>query len=149
MQEIVRWFDERRLRRGQAAARRMRIRFRRYEIQIPEERRRWSDLADLVKSLGTPNERELQQELARRLGCPFADLNRASVDLSAVRLLSRELALELNALPVKRSSKTLYVAVARPDDLDAMKFMPEFQGYRLLPVLATAVALRSAIERHY
>jgi type IV pilus assembly protein PilB len=102
----------------------------------------------LVK-LGYVEENDLTRVLARQYSVPAVDLERVKLDPRVLRIIPAEVALKHLVLPLRRSGRTLTVAMANPTDLgvlDDLKFITRFD---VEPVVAGEFTLRRIVEREY
>ncbi len=100
-------------------------------------------LGELVAELGLVDEARLLPLLGEQLGVPGVRLREGLIDPVAIAMVSREWAQKLAALPLICVHNELTVAMADPDDLDAIDALRRLSGKRIRPVFA----LRSSIQR--
>jgi twitching motility protein PilT len=104
-------------------------------------------LGKVIVELGHATEDQIVQAIARTIGVPFADTKPGAVDPDAASLLPRDLARELEALPVAfGGGDELVVALSDPGDTDALDRVGAATGLRALPALAVRSDLLAAIE---
>ena len=103
-------------------------------------------LASALVRAGAASERTIAAAMAKQAGLPFVGTGAGDVDPAAAALLPREVALELEALPVAfAGADGLVVAVARPGT-GAGERIAELTGMRVTLGLAARGELLRAIE---
>ncbi len=100
-------------------------------------------LGETLVSLGLVSEADLLPLVAAQLGFPHARLREGLIDPSVVKCIPRPLAERIACLALFRVHRELIVAMAEPQNLEAVDFLQQQTGYRIRPVLA----LRGNIER--
>ena len=105
-------------------------------------------LATALVRAGAATERAVASGMAKQLGLPFVDTTAGQVDPAAAALLSREVALELEALPVAfAGGDELVVAVARSTAVDQADRIAELTGMNVTMALTVRADLLRAIEQ--
>src|SRR5579883_1080144 len=100
----------------------------------------------LIK-LGYLTEEILHSVLSRQFGIDVVDPASCDVDPEVLKLLSREWAVRLTIIPIRREGNILFVAMSDPNDvltLDELKFRT---GLRINPLLASEAQIREEIGR--
>jgi type II secretory ATPase GspE/PulE/Tfp pilus assembly ATPase PilB-like protein len=106
-------------------------------------------LGELLVRAGHVSRQDLQHALARKMGYPVVDAHAFPVEPEAVRALSYSLARRLQVQPLLLRGQQLVVAMADPSrrsDVDEVEFATQL---KLVPALAPADALPSAIAATY
>ncbi|MGH9263993.1 MAG: PilT/PilU family type 4a pilus ATPase [Acidimicrobiales bacterium] len=104
-------------------------------------------LATALVRAGAATERAVASAMAKQLGLPFVDTTAGQVDPAAAALLPREVALELEALPVAfAGADELVVAVARSTAVDQADRIAELTGMGVTMALTVRADLLRAIE---
>ncbi len=106
-------------------------------------------LGEILAELGLVDEQELLPLLAEQLGVPAVRLRDGLVDPVAVRLVPRAIAERYCALAMFRVRDELTIAMADPQDLDAIDRISRLTGLRLRPVLALRSNLIKLLPRCY
>jgi len=94
-------------------------------------------------------ETDLTRIAGQELRVPAIDLRQVTVDPKILTLLPADFATKHVVLPLRRSGRTLTVAMADPTDLnvvDDLKFITRFD---IEPVIAGEYTLRKYLEKHY
>jgi twitching motility protein PilT len=102
--------------------------------------------AKSVVELGFAVEDDLVRALAQRLGLEFASLEAGSVDRDAAHLLTREQAVEAEALPIAYRGQGLLVAIGDPNNRGAGEAVRQITGLECTLVLSPRRALLDAIR---
>ncbi|MBS1708868.1 MAG: Flp pilus assembly complex ATPase component TadA [Armatimonadetes bacterium] len=107
------------------------------------------DLGRVLIDLGMVGEREVFKARAQETGEAFVDLDNVSVDSSALNVVPDRIVRQHNVLPVKKDGTTLWLAMANPNNLEAMDAVRFASGCLVRPVLAVPGALDDAIRKYY
>jgi twitching motility protein PilT len=104
-------------------------------------------LGRALVDLGLVTERQIVEVVAEQLGIPFVDARAGGVDPEAAAMLPRMVAEEVTALPVAFGpGNELIVAVADPNDKQALETVSYVTGMQAKPALAVRADLVRAIE---
>jgi twitching motility protein PilT len=104
-------------------------------------------LGRALVDLGLVTERQIVEVVAEQLGIPFVDARAGGVDPEAAAMLPRMVAEEVTALPVAFApGNELIVAVADPNDKQALETVSYVTGMQAKPALAVRADLVRAIE---
>ena len=106
-------------------------------------------LGEALVKLGIVTEDDITETLSAQFGVPSINLTHFEIDPGVLKLVAADVARKYNILPVNKTGATLTIAMADPTNvfaLDDIKFMT---GYNVEPVVASEMALQSAIDRHY
>ena len=115
-----------------------------------EERTPGELLGEALVRLGYCFEDDIARALAKQAGIEFVDLDVTSVDRAAVKLLTREQAEQLHAMPVRfHTTGEVSVAVADPTDDTLLPKLKLAIGQPVRLLLATPTALRTAWDSVY
>ena len=77
------------------------------------------------------------------------DLSSCAVDLNAVALIPRRMALDLSIIALWKEGTRIGVAMANPDDIDALAAIKMQTGLEPEPMLASDREIQAAVERLY
>ena len=103
---------------------------------------------NLIK-LGFLKDEEITSLLSRQYGVPSINLTQFEVDPAIIKLIPTETAQKYEIIPLSRAGATLTIAMTDPTNVFAMDDIKFMTGYNVEPVVASEVALRKAIEKHY
>lgn len=106
-------------------------------------------LGEIVAELGLVDESDLLPLLGEQLGVEGVRLREGLIDPNAVRMIPREHAERLLALPLMRVRDELTVAMADPHDIAAIDTLARISGCRIRPVFTLAVGINRLLPRCY
>ena len=89
-----------------------------------------------IVQLGFCGEREVLQAKAQEAGLGFADLDRMTIDSSALNVVPERIVKNHSAIPVRKDGNTLWVAMSNPNNVSAIDDFRIASGCRVVPVLA-------------
>jgi type IV pilus assembly protein PilB len=95
------------------------------------------------------SEEALAEGFAGWLKLPRVRLASLTVQPEALKVVSEELAIKHQCLPLKIEGSTLVMAMANPADYDAIQNVEFVSGYTVRPVVATRTEITDAIEEAY
>ena len=104
---------------------------------------------EVLVNLGMVGEREVLQAKAQEMGMPFVDLDRTQIESSAINVVPERIVTRHNVIPVKKQDNQLWVAMAKPSDIQAIDDVTMASGCRVIPVIAVPGAIEDAIRKHY
>ena len=113
------------------------------------QRSHGGSLQKLLIQRGILTEEELLVAVSQGLGIPPISLTRMKLDPNLKGLITRELALHYEVLPVACIGQTLTVAMADPLNVFALDTMGSLTGLNINPLLTTSKDLRDAIDLYY
>ena len=108
-----------------------------------------SPIDKVIVQLGFAGEREVLQGKAQEQGLGFADLDRMTIDSSALNVVPERIVKNHTAIPVRKDGQTLYVALKNPSNIAAIDDLRLASGCRVVPVLAVPGAIEDAIKKYY
>lgn len=108
-----------------------------------------TDLGRTIINLGFAGEREVLHAQAQEAGHPFVDLDRVTVEPSAVNVVPERIAKMHNVMPVKKEGTILWVAMANPNNLEALDQVRLASGLLVKPAVAVPGAIEDAIKKYY
>ncbi|HEX5586734.1 MAG TPA: hypothetical protein VFZ17_05460 [Acidimicrobiia bacterium] len=103
----------------------------------------------LLVALGAISDETLTNALSEQSGLPVVDLDALTPDADLLGRLSREVALQLDVLPLEQREGAVVVAVAEPPTRELRREIGRRLGARAQVVLATPAALHRAIDRAF
>lgn len=104
--------------------------------------------ASLVK-LGMLNEQDLLNFLSKQYHVPSINLDDFKIDPEILKLVSEEVAVKHQVVPVHRAGASLVVAMADPSNIFAIDDIKFLTGYNVEVVVANEAQIQKAIERYY
>jgi type IV pilus assembly protein PilB len=99
--------------------------------------------------LGTISETDLVRTLAKQVGLEYFDLADASIDASAVSLVSESIARRYQAIAVGWEDGKLVVAMADPSNVFALDDIRAITGHEVKTVVASPTELSATIDRYF
>src|SRR5213082_3715312 len=106
-------------------------------------------LGETLIKLQFVSEEDITECLSQQFGVPSINLQHFEIDASVIKLIPGDVARKYNILPVNKTGATITIAMAVPTNVFAMDDIKFMTGYNVEPVVASEVALRKAIDRHY
>ncbi|MGD8993472.1 MAG: AAA family ATPase, partial [Desulfobacterales bacterium] len=91
----------------------------------------------------------MAKKKAQRLKVPFVDPLRATIEPSALSLLSPEMAVRRKALPIRVVDNYLLVAMITPEEPVAKRSLEILTGFKVRPALAPKNSLSTALKKYY
>ncbi len=116
---------------------------------LEEHRTNETRLGFHLVSLGHVDEEQLGEVLALQYDIPAVELSEIDVEEDLLDLVPSEFASKNLVLPIERNGRTLTVAMATPNDLSLIDDLRFRTGLEVKPRVASAYALRHAIEKQY
>jgi type IV pilus assembly protein PilB len=99
--------------------------------------------------IGAVTENDITETLSQQFGVPSIDLAHFEIDPNVIKVVPAEVARKYGVLPVNKTGATLTIAMGDPTNVFAMDDIKFMTGYNVEPVVASEVALRKAIDKHY
>jgi type IV pilus assembly protein PilB len=116
---------------------------------LKEQRATGSKLGESLVKLGFITEEDITETLSAQFGVPSINLSHFEIDPNVLKLVPADVARKYNILPVNKTGATLTIAMADPTNVFAMDDIKFMTGYNVEPVVASEMALQSAIDRVY
>jgi len=105
--------------------------------------------ANLIQ-LGYVKEEEITALLSKQYGIPSVNLTQFDeIDSEVLKLVPSEVAQKYLVFPLNRTGANLTLAMADPTNYFAMDDIKFITGYNIEPLVASEMAIREAIDRHY
>jgi len=106
-------------------------------------------IGKILLEMGALNEDALVEAVSRQLGVPYADLVSYPPSQSVILLISKEVAVRHQAVPVELDEKGLLVAMVEPTNAAALREISEITGHECRPALAPRRRILEVIELAY
>src|SRR6266704_3048959 len=106
-------------------------------------------LGSVLLRLNLVAEEQLLGSLSRQYGVPSITVSQLEIDPEALNLVPAQIAKKHAVLPIKRVGNMLTLAMADPTDVFALDNVAFMTNLQILPLVASQVAIREGIERHY
>ncbi len=92
---------------------------------------------------------QITQALARQFNLPYVDLNKGEISKDVISLVPKTVVDERNIVPVKKTDKSLIVAMTDPLDLVALDDLKFILACDVECALTTPEAMTAAIAKYY
>lgn len=119
------------------------------EKALKEQEQHGGRLGTNLIKLGFIAEKDLISTLSKQHNVPGVDLNTVEIDESVLKLIPSTIATKYELIPISRTGKMLTVAMVNPDDIFALEDIKFSTGFEVQPVIASEMAIRAALEKHY
>jgi type IV pilus assembly protein PilB len=116
---------------------------------LKNQREEGGKLGEVLVRLGYTTEEDITETLSQQFGVPSINLAHFEIDSSIIKLVPGDVARKYMILPVNKTGATLTIAMGDPTNVFAMDDIKFMTGYNVEPVVASEVALRTAIDKHY
>jgi type IV pilus assembly protein PilB len=90
-------------------------------------------LCEMVVTEGLISSDEMANLIAQELGVTAVDLSKVKITKEAIEALSKQVALEREAIPFKKEKNRIHVAMTNPMDLEAIDFIAKRTGIEVVP----------------
>ncbi|MBS1721313.1 MAG: Flp pilus assembly complex ATPase component TadA [Armatimonadetes bacterium] len=119
------------------------------EAERVREQTKAVDIGGVLQQLGLVGEREIQMARAAETGYGFVDLDRITVESSALNVVPERILKNHNVIPVKKDGTTLWLATSNPNNIAALDDVALASGCRVVPVLAVTGAIEDALKKYF
>jgi len=103
-------------------------------------------IGSILVELGYCTEDDIARALAEKTNTRFVSINEIGVNMSVASLITPEMALRNNILPLYEENGTLYVVMKNPNDIITLDDLKRITGLDVKPLVATDAELSAAIE---
>ncbi|HYB52721.1 MAG TPA: ATPase, T2SS/T4P/T4SS family, partial [Thermoanaerobaculia bacterium] len=119
------------------------------DAALKSQREEGGKLGEALVRVGAVTENDITETLSQQFGVPSIDLANFEIDPAVIKVVPGDVARKYGVLPVNKTGATLTIAMGDPTNVFAMDDIKFMTGYNVEPVVASEVALRKAIEKHY
>jgi type IV pilus assembly protein PilB len=119
------------------------------DTALKSQREEGGKLGEALIRIGAVTETDITETLSTQFGVPSIDLGSFEIDASVIKIVPGDVARKYGVLPVNKTGATLTIAMGDPTNVFAMDDIKFMTGYNVEPVVASEMALRRAIDRHY
>jgi type IV pilus assembly protein PilB len=116
---------------------------------LAEQKRTGGRLGSILVSNGFVQEEDITELLSEQYGVPSINLRHFEIDAGVVKLVPAAVARKYYLIPINRTGSTLTIAIADPSNVSAIDDINFMTGYHVEPVVASEMAIREAIDKHY
>ena len=103
-------------------------------------------IGSILTQLGYCTEDDIARIMAQKSGYRYVSINEIGVNVAAANLITPEMALRNNVLPLYQEDKTLYVAMKNPNDIITIDNRHLMTGLEICPLVVADMELAAAIE---
>jgi type IV pilus assembly protein PilB len=119
------------------------------ETALKLQREEGGKIGEALVRVGAVSEGDITETLSQQFGVPSIDLAHFEIDPAVIKVVPGEVARKYGVLPVNKTGATLTIAMGDPTNVFAMDDIKFMTGYNVEPVVASEIALRKAIDKHY
>ncbi|MFN2386681.1 MAG: type IV-A pilus assembly ATPase PilB [Thermoanaerobaculia bacterium] len=119
------------------------------DTALKSQREEGGKFGEALVRIGACTEADITETLSQQFGVPSIDLSHFEIDPNIIKIVPGEVARKYGVLPVNKTGATLTIAMGDPTNVFAMDDIKFMTGYNVEPVVASEIALRKAIEKHY
>ncbi len=119
------------------------------DLALNSQREEGGKLGEALVRVGAVTENDITETLSQQFGVPSIDLSNFEIDPNVIKVVPGEVARKYGVLPVNKTGATLTIAMGDPTNVFAMDDIKFMTGYNVEPVVASEIALRKAIDKHY
>lgn len=106
-------------------------------------------MEQVILQLKFVGERELLAAKAQEMGLGFVDLDRVTIESSALNVVPERIIKNHNVIPVKKDGTNLWLAMADVSNISAIDDVRMISGCKVNPVMAVPGAIEDAIRKYY
>lgn len=117
------------------------------EKLVQSQQQTGQSILSMLRGQNLLTEEQIVQTVARANDIEYVELTADAIEPTIAHLISRDLAAQHNAVPIRCQDRTLFVAMGAPWDLAARDEIEVKTGYGVVPVAASPAAIRQVIER--
>jgi type IV pilus assembly protein PilB len=107
------------------------------------------ELDEILVRRGLLSARQLGEMLAEQFEVPYREFIPETINAQVIRLLPESFAREKQVVPITAHHGELTMAMASPDDLEALAEAELITGYRVEPVVAIPSVIQATLDRGF
>lgn len=119
------------------------------EARKVQDQTKENDLGKVLVNLGMVGEREVLEAKAQEMGYPFVDLDRITIESSAINVVPERIAKNHMVIPVRKDGAQLWLAMSNINNIQAQDDVRMISGCKVSPVMAVPGAIEDAIRKYY
>ena len=116
---------------------------------LESSKKQGGTLGQSLVKLGFVKEEVMSKELSEFYGIPYLKLNDYEVDSVVLSIIPEELVRKYQVLPLDRIGKTITVAIADFNNVNALDELRAVTGCQVIPLAASGTEIIAAIEKYY
>jgi len=120
-----------------------------FESAREESKNKGLPINKVLISKGIVKEKDIASVISERLGIPFMDLSDYLIDADVIKLVPESIAQRYKLIPLFKIGQTLTVAMADPQDINALDQVRLKSGCEIDAVLATETDIKNAMDQYY
>ncbi len=106
-------------------------------------------LGETLIQLGFVSEEDMTECLSQQFGVPSINLAHFEIDPGVIKLVPADVARKYSIIPVLKAGATITIAMSDPTNVFAMDDVKFMTGYNVEPVVASALAIKNALDNYY
>jgi type IV pilus assembly protein PilB len=114
-----------------------------------EQKNSGAKLGSSLIKLGFITEDAITQFLGKQLNLPTVNLSTAELDPQVLKLIPPEIAQKFQVMPIKRTGRTLFLAMSNAADVFTMENIAFLTGMEVKPVVCAETSLEKALDKYY
>ena len=103
-------------------------------------------IGSILTQLGYCTEEDIARIMAQKTGYRYVSIDEIGVNVAAANLITPEVSVRNNVLPLYQEGKTLYVAMKNPNDIITIDNLHLMTGLEICPLVVSDMELAAAIE---
>lgn len=119
------------------------------KIALEEQKRLGTRFGSTLIALHFIDENVLTAFLSKQLDMPCVSLHNIEITPKVLARIPKEMALRLEALPVRLEKDRLFVAMSDPMDMEGIEELEKTTGFSIVPMVAPQSSIREAIQKRY
>lgn len=119
------------------------------QIALSEQKRSGKKFGSTLVDLNFIDENVLAAFLSKQIDVPCISLLHVEIPKKVLRRMSREVALDCKAVPVRVEGERLEVAMVDPTDIDVLDKLEKATGMVVVPLIAPESSIQTMIDRCY
>src|SRR5258707_5168224 len=119
------------------------------DAALKSQREEGGKMGEALVRVGAVTENDITETRSQQFGVPSIDLANFEIGPGVIKIVPGDVARKYGVLPVNKTGATLTIAMGDPTNVFAMDDIKFMTGYNVEPVVASEIALRKAIDKHY
>ena len=120
-----------------------------FELANREKKRTGAKFGEILERLGFISHEEVLDFVGKQTETPYLDFSKTPIDSEAVKLIPEEVARLSKLIPVEINEGTLTVAMANPNDINAIDRLREIAKLTIEPRIADEETILSYVDDFY
>jgi len=120
-----------------------------FELANREKKRTGAKFGEICQRLGFISHEEVLEFVGQQTETPYLDFSKMSIDSEAIKLIPEQVARLSKLIPVEINEGTLTVAMANPNDINAIDRLREISKLTIEPRIADEETILGYIDDFY